>query len=52
MMPAPIADMLLGAYAAAVGVPPWITTAVADVTGIPARGFERWATDHAGDFRA
>ena len=48
--PPPAADMLLNAYAAAVGVPALVTTAVLDITGAPARSFRDWAADHAGDF--
>jgi uncharacterized protein YbjT (DUF2867 family) len=48
--PPAIADMLLDAYAAAVGRPSHVTTTVADVTGTPARTFREWAADHAADF--
>ncbi len=48
--PPPIADMLLSAYAAAVGLPALVTSTVLDVTGAPARSFRDWAADHAGDF--
>jgi uncharacterized protein YbjT (DUF2867 family) len=48
--PPPIADMLLDAYAAAVGPPALVTSAVLEVTGQPARAFRDWAMDHAGDF--
>jgi uncharacterized protein YbjT (DUF2867 family) len=48
--PAPIADMLLDAYAAAVGLPALVTSTVFDVTGTPARSFRDWALDHAADF--
>ena len=51
-MPAAIADMLLDAYAAAVGRPALVTSTVADVTGAPARPFRDWAVEHAGEFRA
>jgi uncharacterized protein YbjT (DUF2867 family) len=50
MWPAAIADMLLDAYAAAVGRPSHVTTTVADVTGTPARTFREWAVDHAAEF--
>jgi uncharacterized protein YbjT (DUF2867 family) len=46
----PIADMLLDAYAAAVGLPAPVTSTVSEVTGTPARSFQDWARDHAGDF--
>jgi len=48
--PPPVADMLLNAYAAAVGQPALVTSTVLDVTGAPARSFDEWAADHAGDF--
>ena len=50
MSPPRVADMLLDAYAAAVGLPALVTTTVSDVTGAPARSFLDWALDHAGDF--
>jgi len=49
-VPPSIADMLLNAYAAAVGLPAWVTTTVEDVTGSPARSFRDWAAAHAEDF--
>lgn len=52
MFPPPVADMLLDAYAAAVGLPAVVTTTVQDVIGVPARSFHDWAADHAGDFAA
>jgi uncharacterized protein YbjT (DUF2867 family) len=48
--PPPVADMLLGAYKAAVGRPAYVTSTIAQVTGTPARTFSAWATDHASDF--
>jgi uncharacterized protein YbjT (DUF2867 family) len=48
--PPPIADMLLDAYAAAVGLPAVVTSTVQEVTGEPARSFHDWAVDHRGDF--
>ena len=50
MFPPPVADMLLDAYAAAVGLPAVVTSTVLEVTGAPARSFHAWAIDHAGDF--
>ena len=50
MFPPPVADMLLDAYAAAVGRPALVTSAVLEVTGTAARSFRDWAIDHAGDF--
>ena len=49
MMPPPIADMLLRAYAAAVGQPAYVTSTVAELTGTPAAPFRQWAQDHADD---
>jgi uncharacterized protein YbjT (DUF2867 family) len=48
--PAPVRNMLLDAWAGAVGQPAWVTSAVADITGAPARTFAQWAADHAGAF--
>jgi uncharacterized protein YbjT (DUF2867 family) len=50
MMPGGIADMLLDAYAAAVGRPAYVTSTVRDVTGTPARSFRDWVLDHADEF--
>jgi uncharacterized protein YbjT (DUF2867 family) len=50
--PPPVADMLLSAYRAAVGVPAFVTSTVEDVTGRPAATFEQWALDHAAEFGA
>lgn len=50
MMPPPIADMLLRAYAATVNRPAFVTTTVAELTGTAAATFRRWADDHAQDF--
>jgi len=50
MFPPPAADMLLRAYAAAVGQPAFVTSTVLEITGVPARSFHEWAIDHAGDF--
>ena len=52
MWPAPVADMLLSAYAAAVGQPAFVTGTVGEITGAPASSFERWALEHAAEFRA
>lgn len=48
--PAPVADMLLSAYAAAVGRPALVTSSIEEITGVPARTFGQWAADHAADF--
>ena len=50
--PAPVADMLLSAYAAAVNRPALVTTTIEQVTGRRARTFREWAADHAADFAA
>jgi uncharacterized protein YbjT (DUF2867 family) len=47
----PIADMLLAAWQATLGVPALVTSTVADITGSPARTFRQWAADHADVFR-
>jgi uncharacterized protein YbjT (DUF2867 family) len=51
-MPALVIDMLLGAWAAAIGPPALLTTTVADITGTPARTFRDWAMEHAAEFQA
>jgi uncharacterized protein YbjT (DUF2867 family) len=51
VMPLPVIDMLLNAWAAAIGQPAFVTSAVADITGTPARTFRDWAIDHAAEFR-
>jgi hypothetical protein len=48
--PPQAADMLLTAYAAAVGQPALVTSTVLEVIGAPARSFYGWAMNHAGDF--
>ena len=50
MMPPPIADMLLRAYAAAVNRPAFVTSTVAELTGTAAATFRQWADEHAQDF--
>jgi uncharacterized protein YbjT (DUF2867 family) len=50
LMTAPIADMLLSAFAAAVGKPAPVTSTVEQVTGTPARSFRDWTVDHAIEF--
>lgn len=51
-MPVAITDMLLDAWAAAIGRPAHVTSTVAEITGSPARTFLDWAADHALEFRA
>ena len=50
MSPA-IVDALPSAWAGLVNKPTEITSAVAEVTGRPARAFREWVLDHAADFR-
>jgi uncharacterized protein YbjT (DUF2867 family) len=50
--PAPIVNMLLAAWAAAIGQPALVTSTVAEITGSPARTFRDWVTDHAEEFQA
>jgi uncharacterized protein YbjT (DUF2867 family) len=50
-MPAFIVKMLLDAWSAGVGLPAFVTSTVAEITGTPARTFLDWATHHAADFR-
>jgi len=47
----PVADMLLAAWHAALGLPAFVTSTVAEITGSPARTFRQWAADHADQFR-
>lgn len=49
--PAPVVDMLLKAWEAALGRPALVTATVAEITGTPARPFRDWVTDHAAEFR-
>ena len=50
--PPPAMNMLLNAWAAALGQPALITSTVEEITGSPARTFRDWAADHAGELRA
>lgn len=50
--PLPAVNMLLQAWAAAIGQPAYVTSTVAEVIGTPARTFLQWATDHAAEFHA
>ena len=45
-------NMLLNAWAAAIGQPAFVTSTFAEVTGAPPRTFLEWATDYAAEFRA
>jgi uncharacterized protein YbjT (DUF2867 family) len=50
--PRPAVDMLLAAWGATMGVPPYITSTVSDILGSSPRTFAQWATDHAQAFQA
>jgi uncharacterized protein YbjT (DUF2867 family) len=45
-------NMLLNAWAAAIGQPAFVTSTFADITRAPPRTFLEWATDYAAEFRA
>ena len=47
-----VVNMLLNAWAAAVGQPAFVTSTFSELTGAPPRTFLEWATDHAAEFRA
>src|SRR2546428_12240554 len=47
-----LVNMLLTAWAAAIGQPAFVTSTFAELTGGPPRTFLEWATDHAAEFRA
>lgn len=51
LYPPPAIDMLLNAWAAAVGQAAHVTSTFAEITGRPARKFREWVADHAADFR-
>ena len=51
LWPQLLVDMLLSAWRATIGHRAYVTSAVAEVTGTPARTFGEWARDHARDFR-
>ena len=48
--PGGVAEMLLGAWGAALGRPAFVTSAVQEILGSPPRTFYRWAADHAAAF--
>ena len=50
--PRPVVDMLLAAWGATLGVPPYLTTTVSDILGSPPRTFARWAADHVQAFQS
>jgi uncharacterized protein YbjT (DUF2867 family) len=47
-----VVNMLLDAWAAAIGQPAFVTSTCAELTGAPPRTFLEWATDHAAEFHA
>lgn len=51
VMPLPAINMLMNAWSAAIGEPAFVTSAVAEITGTPARTFRDWVIDHAAEFR-
>ncbi len=48
--PPHVAEMLLGAWQATLGHPAFVTSAVQEITGSPARSFHHWAADNAPAF--
>ena len=51
-LPPAVADMLMDAWAAAIGQPALVTSTVEEVTGTPPRPFVDWVTDNASTFRS
>jgi hypothetical protein len=49
--PAPIVNMLMAAWKAALGRPAFVTSTVSDITGSPPRTFRQWADVHVAAFR-
>ncbi len=49
-LPSSVVDAVLDGYAHMVAEPGPITSTVEEITGVPARTFREWATDHADDF--
>jgi uncharacterized protein YbjT (DUF2867 family) len=49
--PAPVVDMLLAAWGAAVGRPAFVTSTIADILGARPRTFRQWVGDHVDAFR-
>ena len=50
LWPPPVVEMLLSAWAATMGQPAYVTTAIADVLGRPASTLHQWVVDNAGAF--
>jgi len=51
LFPAPVIEMLMNAWAAALGQPALVTPTFGELAGRPPRRFLEWATDNAGYFR-
>jgi hypothetical protein len=51
-IPVSAVNMLLEAWAAAIGQPAFATSTIAEITGAPTRTFRDWATDHATELKA
>ena len=49
--PLPAVNMLLQAWAAAMGQPAHVTSTVAEITGAPPKTFLEWATDNTAEFQ-
>ena len=49
--PTAVMNMLLNAWAAAIGQPAFVTDTVEEITGNQARTFREWVSDHAEEFR-
>jgi uncharacterized protein YbjT (DUF2867 family) len=53
IIPAPaILQMLLDAWAAAVGQPAFVTSTIQEIAGRPAHTFREWASEHASAFQS
>ncbi|HEX5412564.1 MAG TPA: NAD(P)H-binding protein [Terriglobia bacterium] len=50
--PPSVINMLLDAWAAAIGQPAFLSPTFEQITGSPPRSFLAWATDHAAEFQA
>jgi uncharacterized protein YbjT (DUF2867 family) len=51
-LPAEVVNMLLDAWAAALGQPAYVTSTVEEVTASPPRTFHQWITDNAAAFQS
>jgi uncharacterized protein YbjT (DUF2867 family) len=51
-LPSFVAQYLLDAWAAAIGQPALVTSTVEELTGLPAKTFLDWTTNHAAQFQA